>query len=177
LVFTSAAVGVSDNITLLAGMPIPWNLWALSLDMMMVVGGAKAGVEVTEGLWIGGGLEAFVMSGTFFGLAFLNATVGNRDSNFTLGIGAPFSDGGVELEGFGPVVFAGQTRLTDVVGFITENWLFFGPGGGAGGLLSAGVRMIRETMTVDIALMATGDGSYFGFVPFPWIDVAWHFGG
>jgi hypothetical protein len=177
LIFTSAAIGVSDNFSILAGMPIPWNLFALREfgEGAMVIGGAKAGFEVQEGFWMGGGVEAFIIADTSFGIAFANATAGNRDSNFTVGLGAPFFEG--EFDDFlGFIVVAGQLRVNDGASLIFENWVAVSSGD-FGGIFTAGIRLIRPDITVDLALMAYAGGSELGFIPIPWVDFAWHFGG
>ncbi len=93
LLFTSAAVGVSDHVALLAGMAIPVNLFGVFAgegEVLHAIVGVKVATRVSDRLYVGGGTEvAFIVDNTL-GLAFANATVGDPDTNVTLGLGAGY---------------------------------------------------------------------------------------
>lgn len=183
LIFTSLAYGLTDNLTVLVGAPVPVNLMLITENGFgngLLIGGIKASGQLAPNLHIGGGLEAFNVMNETLGIGFVNGTVGDRDSNLTVGLGVPMDmrTGVVDRSRF--IAVAGQHRINDKVSLISENWWLRPPDTGwleNIGLFSGGVRLVREDITVDLALMAAGADGEGMFLPLPWVDFAWHFGG
>ena len=177
LVMSSVAYGLTDNISVLGGTPLPITIWALStgeFDALMAIGAVKVGYQVAPQAYIGGGVEAFTVAGEVFGIGFVNGTVGNLDSNLTLGLGHGFWVGAGS--GFTPVVLAGQHRVGERVALISENWTAI-LDGEFYALTTGGARIIADRLAVDMALMGLVLDGEFLVLPIPWVDFTWHFGG
>lgn len=176
LIFTSVAYGVTDNVSILGGTSIPIGLWALSageVDALMGIDALKAGYKADHYLHIGGGVEAFAIGGEVFGIGLVNGTIGDLDTNATMGLGQGFMRG--EGLGITPLVLAGQHRISDKVAVISENWFVLWDGDGFS-VITAGARIIGDTLTVDLALISAASQSSFVVLPIPWLDLSWHFG-
>lgn len=192
LLFSAAAVGVTDNVTVLAGTFTPFP------PLITVLGGKVSG-EVAEDIHLAAGGEFFMTGIDSFQLlahaAFGSVTFGSEDRQITLssgyvGLGSEVFD---SASGAIPVVVAAQVRLSRRGVFVTENWgLIIDGYEGTPVILSAayrllaGVRTRREgdhfvqtqpRFTWDFGLVAISDiGPDPVMVPLPWIDFAFHFG-
>lgn len=168
VLFTSTAFGLTDNVALLFGSSIPATL----LGLPVLIAGVKVGAQIGDtGAWFGGGAEALTLDGDVGGLAYLNYTVGNRDSNATIAFGTPFLLGGGVLDSYPLFVVAGQLRVSEHVALVTENWFFALDSVALG---SAGVRLFNSKFSIDLGLIASDDFDNSGFLPLPWIDTTWH---
>jgi len=114
--FSAAAYGVTDNLTLLAG--------TLSVfPPALTIAGGKISGEVAENIHLTAGGEVFMTGlGGFEVLAnvgFGGITFGHDDKQITVssGYGSIFDSRAV------PVIVAGQVRLSNRAVFVTENWL------------------------------------------------------
>ena len=164
VVFTSTAFGLTDNVALLFGTSIPAALFGFPV----MIAGVKVGAQVGDtGAWFGGGAEAFTLPGGVGGLAYLNYTVGNRDSNATVAFGTPFLLGGGGVASYPLFVVAGQLRVSEHVALVTENWLLAVDSFGLG---SAGVRLFNSKFSIDLGLIH----DFGDFYALPWIDTTWH---
>lgn len=182
LVFTTAAVGVTDWLGLEVGTIVP----LLFTPARVGIVGAKVGVPVGPRLRIGAGTQLLgaIVDGTLGGggFVFANATYGTADSHLTVGAGpsVAFFDGEAR---FGPVavVGAGNHRLRDNLAIVTENWLFVDRDEVIFPSLlrlvpSGGVRFMGERFAVDVGVVVVWTGaSEIPVVPIPWLDFTWNF--
>ncbi len=150
-------------------------------------------------LYAGFGFETFQFNQNDSGglsLPFANLTYGKPESHVSLGIGTGLTDW---ERSFHPVVLAGTHRVHERLALISENWLIVTPETeyiqywdsrdddyerdtirywnqpeAQALITSFGVRFLSERVTTDLVLInAFVDGTY---LPFPWLDLAWHFG-
>jgi hypothetical protein len=190
LAFSSVAYAATDNLTLVVGAPTFFP------PAMTILGGKFAG-EVSEGVHVGAGVEVFMLpldSTVLASIAFGAVTFGNADKQLTIAtgmLGGELFEDAVAV----PVMIGGQTRLSDSVALITENWIILDTGqmsyemsfhSGAVRLLGRradddmGTRRMRSTegfpkTSWDLGMiLIAGEGELFG--PLPWIDWTWHFG-
>ena len=69
------------------------------------------------------------------------------------------------------LMVGGTSRLSRRLSFVSENWLFpnfDNP------IASAGIRTVGDNVSLDFGFF-TVLGSGAGFIPIPWIGVAWKF--
>ena len=128
--------------------------------------GLKAGWETLPGLHLGGGAEARVLAGDLYGIGYLSATWGSRDSNVTLNGGAARAAATDEVDGL--LVLSGQHRVGDHLALLSENWLLVDR---EHLLTSIGLRWIARRWTVDLVRVSS-DGDHW-----PWLNVTRHWGG
>jgi len=103
------------------------------------------------------------------GILYSVGTVGKPDANFTFGAGFGFV--GDDFADKPMVTLGAEKRLSNRVSFVTENWIF--PGVDQP-LISYGVRLMGEKMSVDLALFNTiGDDMLFP--GFPYVDFVFSF--
>ena len=189
-VFSSAAVGITDNVSLLAG---TFTFFPPALTIL----GGKASAEIAPDIHLAAGGEIFVTGlGDFEILAqaaFGGVTFGNEDNQITLSSGYVGLGDGDYGDSAIPVIVAGQVRLSRRGVLVTENWLLIPPEySGRPLIVSAAYRLlagIRTTrvdgrlvqtkprFTWDFGLVAVGEvGENSVLFPLPWIDFAYHFG-
>jgi hypothetical protein len=193
--FPSLAYGFTDwldasaGVSLLPGSTtqvVTVNLKAQAYDgeAVDVAVGTLFGTPVGEGTGDGFG-------GTAYGLV----TVGSERQAFTVGAyvayagidaTSTFCDGNVcetednfdfaVAEG-AVVVLGGEVQTSNTTKLITENYVGFGEGG-AGGVVSGGVRFFSEQIAVDLALARPFPyGNETGGLPFiPYLAFAYNFG-
>ena len=98
------------------------------------------------------------------GIVYGVTTFGKPDKCFTAGFGYGFV--GSDLAEKPMIVLGGESRLSKRTSFVTENWIFPGidqP------LLSYGIRIFGEKMSIDLAFLNTlGEGTTFP--GWPYID-------
>jgi len=194
-VFSSAAYGVTDNVSLLAG------TFTLFPPALMIVGGKVSG-EIAPDVHLAAGGEVFVTGlGEFEFIAqaaFGGVTFGNEDNQITLSSGhVGLGNGDFSDEAIGdwaiPVIVSGQVRLSRRGVLVTENWLLIPPEyTGRPVILSAAYRLLagiqttrvdgrmvrtKPRFTWDFGVVAVGEfGDDSVLFPLPWIDFAYHFG-
>lgn len=182
LLFTSAAVGLTDHVAVLGGTVVPALLFAAiegEADALVGVLGAKVGARIRDAVWVGAGGEAFLFAGEVIGLGFVNATYGNHNTHLTVAsgfIGFSGEDGLLV-----PVTVAATHRTHDNFAWLTENWLVFDTDPAlVFGAVSVGGRFISSgaggrRFTIDPGLIMTVADGEVSSLPIPWIDFAWHF--
>jgi hypothetical protein len=115
----------------------------------------KLGFKVAKSLWLGGGVfyvNAVEGLGDFggAGIGYVSATVGNVNSNVSVGAGWGYFDTNWADK---PVItVSGMTRVSRSIGLVTENW--FLPNYS---VFSYGVRFMGEKIAVDIGLINSKD--------------------
>ncbi len=181
LFFLSGAYGVTDNVSILVGSFVPT---LFLMDGTGLIGALKVAGEIGEDVYVAGGGEVITLpdfseSGglSLVGIGFGGLTFGKPDRQLTISAGRPFSLAGADPDlGDALLVVAGQYRLTNNVGIVSENWIFptqESPGGG--GVLSVhalAIRRINKNFAWDAGLIGVAG------LPgaFPWIDWTWNIG-
>lgn len=127
-------------------------------------------LNTAAGVWIGTApFSDEAGSVNSFGIAYGVATFGGPDGAVTLGGGYGFAQGKLARN---PMLMVGGTsRLSRRLSFVSENWLFpnfDNP------IASAGIRTVGDNVSLDFGFF-TVLGSGAGFIPIPWIGVAWKF--
>ena len=96
-------------------------------------------------------------------------TWGRPDRHITMGLGYGMVD--TELADRPLVVLGGEYRLTRRTALVSENWMMPGVDNV---LVSYGVRLFTENLSVDLALLNTvGEDSIFPGIPY--VDFVWNF--
>ena len=169
--FPGMAYGVSDHVTLAGG---------LSLLPGVGAGNQLAYLTPKVGTRLGG--HAAVSVGALLArggdetlsVGYAVASLGADDRSLSAGVGFGRAGDGGDTQ---PIVMVGgATRISRRVSFVTENWFFPGE---EYQLLSGGLRVHGDRMTVDVGLVTTGellDGDD-GLPVVPWLSFAYHFGG
>ena len=194
-IFSSVAYGVSDNVTLLFGTLTPF-------PPALAIGGLKVAGKVSDKVHVGVAGEVFTMPIDGAVLAAVGAgsvTFGTTDGHVTLSSGViggeMFND-----EIATPIVISAHKRLSERVGFVTENWVVLSgnePGEPVSGpdlmINSIVFRILGRRVSPerggtflytdkgypksswDVGVLSVfSDSEVFG--PIPYIDYAWHFG-
>ena len=117
LFFPGVSVGVTDNITLGGGV----SLIPAAVENQAYYVTPKIGFSPTEELHLAAGALFIGAPGGTGGIYYGVGTIGDGNASFTLGGGYGFAGGKVESK---PVAMAGaEVRLSERVGFVTENYL------------------------------------------------------
>ncbi|MEX0722919.1 MAG: hypothetical protein WD357_02470 [Gracilimonas sp.] len=171
--FNNVNYGVTDNISLGAGL-IPTFLFGTGSVPFWIM--PKLSIPIsTESFHIAaGGLFGGVLGeeNAGVGLAYGIATVGNRDSNLSLGLGYGYADG--TWADIPLINVNGMYRFKKNMYFISENY-FVTAGGETLGLLSVALRWAPENFALDFGLLRPTDtgGEFIGV---PWLGIAIPFG-
>ncbi|MBM66544.1 MAG: hypothetical protein CMH55_09955 [Myxococcales bacterium] len=180
--FLSGAYGVTDNVSVLMGSLVPT---LFLMDGSGFIGAVKVAGELGEDFYVAGGGEVLTVpsfdssrSLNLLGIGFAGITVGKPDKQVTLSAGRPFALSGSEGADLGDalLVVAGQFRLTNSVGIVSENWIFPNSDGPDGpevlSLHALAIRRISKNFAWDAGLIGVA-GSVGAF---PWIDFTWNIG-
>jgi hypothetical protein len=155
VLFGSVAYGFHDRVTLGAGsMLLPGtDVWFVTPKVGIV---QSEKVNLAAGALVGSfGLESMA------GIGFIAATFGSTDDSFTLAVGNAFM--GSQPVGDRIVMIGAETRLSRRTAFVTENYIF----AGEAPVISYGVRMFGEKLSVDLAFFNTlGEGMVFPGIPY-----------
>ncbi|MEO7274117.1 MAG: hypothetical protein ABIX28_07940 [Vicinamibacterales bacterium] len=157
-------VGLTDRISVGAG-TLPYfgagtahPFWVT--PKVQVFAGQKTSVAV-------GALHFANFGGHHLGIGYGVVTHGSADSAVTAGLGYGYVSG--KDRGGAPIVMVGgEHRAARRIKLVTENYAFRG-----GGLLSGGVRLLGERMTVDFALVTPLNTEQF--IAFPLVNFVWTF--
>lgn len=171
LVMHTFAAGMSDRFTLgggllwFPGVPLDQTFYYL-LPKYTVVNGptTKVAIGALAGLLPFGGDNDATSAGIVYGVG----TLGNRDANFSAGLGWGYVGGDYATDPI--LMLGGQVRFSRRVSFISENW--FVPTVDANeGLYSYGLRFLGEGLSVDLAFVsAIGETTAV-----PWLGFAIRF--
>jgi hypothetical protein len=169
--FNNVNYGVTDNFSIGAG-TVPVFLLGVSAVPIWVL--PKVSIPVTSenihvaaGALLGGVIGE---DGGGFGLAYGNATFGNRDKNITVGIG--YGYGGDEWSDTPLVNISGLYRSGRKFQWLAE--IYFLPGIEGSGVGLLGARWAPENFAVDFGLGRPLSDS--GFIGLPWLGVTIPFG-
>ena len=107
-----------------------------------------------------------------FGIAYGVSTFGSPEASFTIGSGIAYTGGGLADR---PVfMLGGAARASRRTAFVTENYLF--PSADNQGLVSYGVRLMGEKLSVDLAFWnLVGNRTSFLFPGIPYVAIAMKF--
>jgi hypothetical protein len=177
LFLINGAVGLTDRITLGAGMSVfpSSNFFGNNIYYLM----PKIGIVRGESFNLAAGaLVGFVprSSGRANGSAgiyYLAATNGRADASFTYGIGYSYFDSNVS--GDATLMLGGNVRVARRVSLMTENYIFTGPGGGYWAPIY-GVRFIGDRLSTDLGFVNFVGRGTTPFTPgLPWLGFALKF--
>jgi hypothetical protein len=179
LFFTSAAVGLTDNITLQAGAVLP--LWLVGQGGFNIIGGVKVGGSPLDRLHLAVGAQAIsipsfnlVAAGFLFG----TATYGTPDVHVSLGVGSPFLIAGTTsvIAPQAITTLSANVRVGQNLALVTENWMIPAFMSSAGGQLpmlnSLALRIFGKQWAVDVGGIRVPGSP----IPIPWLDFAYNFG-
>ena len=175
VVFTSAAIGLSDYADIQVGTIVP-TLFIEGGNARMLVAAAKVGVPVGDKLRIGAGLQTFNVAQESLTLPFLVGTVGTEDRHVSLSVGA-LGLGTDTSDRLTLYNLAGSLRVRDNLALVSENYVVTAPyDDNVLVAPSGGVRFIGRTFSADLGFFVP-TGSMFGgeIIPIPWLDVTWNF--
>ncbi|HLL55369.1 MAG TPA: hypothetical protein VK447_17555 [Myxococcaceae bacterium] len=180
LFFSAASVGITDNISLLAGAVVP--AWFVPSGFNFIFA-AKVGFSLNENFHLAGGAETivlpFVSGFPGAGFVFAAATVGGPNLHGTIAVGRPFafSTTGSQSLGEAIITLNGAYRINNTFGLVSENWIFPGLYSGTNDSLPvmfnglAG-RIMLGRFTLDLGFIRLHTAPF----PAPWLDVAYHWG-
>jgi hypothetical protein len=146
-------VGITDRISFGGGTPL-------------IFGGGEHAFWITPKVQIASGKSTAVAAGVlhFFipdadvGIAYGVVTQGSTDSAASIGAGYAYANG--DNRGSPVVMVGGEHRTSRRSKVVTENYWFRG-----GGLLSAGVRFLGESISADLGLVVPLNAEVFVAVP------------
>jgi len=181
LFFTSASVGVTDNLSLLAGAVAPAWFIPNAFNFIFAV---KGGFSLTDNVHFAAGAESLVLPAVGGGYGFLFGTVtfGNPSLHASLSVGKPFAfiaGSGAGTIGDVIIVASGNARLNRNLALVTENWilptahLYTTTEGDLPFMLNAfSLRFLVDRWTVDAGVVRIPGSA----VPVPWLDLSYSWG-
>lgn len=160
----SMGVGMEFVYTFATGKPVFWLT-------------PKVGFPIGKDWQLGGG--AYYVNNVFgigdlkgIALLYTNTTYGTRDNNVSAGIGYGLING--QFSNKPTFMLGGTIRLSKKIGLVTENWFLAGdkyyP------LLTYGVRVMNNTVTLDFGFANSKDIVKISAIGIPFIDFYLHFG-
>ncbi len=168
VLFPGIAFGISDIFTIGGGISL---IPGIGLDSQIFYFTPKAGLLQSEKLNIAGGLLVINVPGDdngVVGIAYGVSTFGGEDANFTVGAGYGFADGDLADK---PMIMLGfETRTSERLSLVSENWIFpevDNP------LVSFGIRLFGERMSVDLAMWSVIGANKFFLAPY--VDFVYNF--
>ena len=161
LLFPMLAYGITDNITIAAGMSL---IPGLNIAEQLFYFTPKVAFNMQDGS-IGVGTLLAALPGEnepIVGIMYGVGTLGSADDNLTAGLGFGFVDWEFSSKPF--VILGGQCRVSRRISLVSENWIFPGL---EDPFLSGGVRFFGEKISVDLALVfPVGMDSEFLLIPY-----------
>ncbi len=115
-----------------------------------------------------GAMHFLNVDGVTLGIAYAAGTFGSADNAVTLGVGRAYYNNDDDDAGSTVALVGGERRLSRRLKLITENYVLTG-----GAVLSAGIRLLGESLSADIGLIAPFDTS--DFIAFPIVNFVWKF--
>jgi hypothetical protein len=171
--FNQVSYGVTDNFSMGLGM-VPLFLFSGTSTPVWIT--PKISIPLNnDNFAIGGGalIGTVVGEGGSYGVAYGTTTLGNRDTNFTFGVGYGYIDD--EFASSPALSFSSMIRTGKKGYIITENYLV-NTGDGTAGLISFGGRRIWGNASLDFGgIVPLGDG-VDDLVLIPWLSFVVAFG-
>lgn len=173
LLLNSVNVGVTDNISIGGGVELI-SLFSSGSGGPIFFFTPKVGFKMGKNFHAGGGLYIMSVPDVFnegrenVGIAYGVGTIGNSNSNMTLGAGMGFTFSGEG--GDSPILtLSGMHRVSRKTALVTENW-FFNADDGYYGLYSYGVRFFGEKLSVDLGFINNADIMEGILIGVPYVD-------
>lgn len=172
VLWNQASVGITDNFSIGAGM-IPLFLFTIPYTPVWVV--PKISIPVVKDEF-NIGLGAFVGSilgenRSSFGILYGSGTIGNRDNNFTFGLGYGYAGGRMAER---PIInLSMMTRVSSKTYLLSENY-YISAGDNGLVLLSFGARSFSKSLGIDYGLFAPISESFS--IAIPWLGMTVPFG-
>jgi preprotein translocase subunit YajC len=172
LFFPMVSFGITDNISIGGGISI---FPGANIDKQIFYFTPKIGLKATENFHLAAGALLVKIPGFFndesntVGILYGLGTLGTPDLNFSAGLGYGFT--GSDLAEKPMVMIGFQARFARRASFVSENWIF--PGVDQP-LVSYGIRLFGEKMSVDLAFINTLAGG-IGFPGVPYVDFVFKF--
>ncbi len=169
LFLAGAAYGLTDNITLSAGISI---FPGLSLNEQLIIVSPKIGINSDGPIDFAiGGMFITVPVDDPVTVGIINAmgTIGSDDKSLTLGLGYGYADG--KLGDKPAVILGGEWRFTRKISFVSENWIIPGVDDA---IISYGLRFFGEKLSADIAFANILDEDAI-FPGIPYVGLVWNF--
>ncbi|MBU8932428.1 MAG: hypothetical protein KOO62_00330 [candidate division Zixibacteria bacterium] len=176
LFFPGFAWGLSDNITLGAGMSL---FPGLGLDRQLFFFTPKIGISASENLSLAAGALILKIpdwddwdngdNSPTVGIMYGVGTYGTADASLTGGLGFGFVDS--EIAEKPMILFGAEARAGRRTAFVTENWVIPEV---ENILMSYGIRFFGESLSIDLAFI-TPFGEDFFFPGVPYIDFVFNF--
>jgi hypothetical protein len=172
LVATSAAIGLTDWLTVQAGTVIPVLVYSPQDTPLLLA--LKTGGAVTPWLHLAAGFQTlYVPSASEVGTAGLlygTLTLGTEDLNLGVSAGPPFALSGSDGQlGDVLVSISGTWRVARSIALVSENWIV-PVEGETEAVVSGAVRFIGDRLGVDAGLLFVQGAGF----PLPWLDFTWH---
>jgi len=160
VLFPGVAYGLTDNVTIGGGV----SLLPTGLDKQVWYLTPKVGASVSPRLHLSvGALVAGVPGEDPVGAVYGVGTLGDADASFTGGIAYGFA--GRKFSSEFAVLVGGEKRVSRRIAFVTEN--YFVPSAVGEPVVSGGIRMMSEKLTVDLALFnLVGQSAILPGIPF-----------
>lgn len=165
LFMPTVQVGVTDRFSIGGGTPLfvgggEHPFWLT--PKFQVYEGRRASVAI-------GAMHFLNVDGVNLGIAYAVSTFGTRDDAVTTGLGWAYVNDNDDNAGAVVAMVGGEHRMSRRVKLMTENYVFT-----HGGIVSAGVRFLGESLSADIALAVPfADGE--GLFAFPVVNFVWKF--
>jgi hypothetical protein len=175
LFFPFLAFGAGEHVSMAVGISlIPGSRAQIGYLAPKVTLFDSGSISVASGVIISKVLgDTVVGDDGSFGMAYGVTTLGSREMEVTVGVGAGFVNG--DFSGSPTLVIGGDLQLSNRVKLMTENYLLFGSDDYK--ILSGGVRFFGRHLAVDIAMITTPDLlEQEGFPFLPFLDFTYSFG-
>lgn len=172
LFFNQVAVGVTDNFSIGAGI-VPIFLFGGSSSPIWITPKFSFYDKEESASFGVGGLFGTVTGeeDSSFGIVYGSATVGNRNKNFTFGLGYGYV--GDDWASHPTLSFSGMIRTGKQGYFITESY-FVSASDESLGLIGLGGRRIFNSVSLDYGGIIPIGGDGFGIIP--WLGLVVSFG-
>ena len=174
LLFPGVAYGVTDNLSLAAGVS---TIPGLGLEEQLFYVSPKVGVRLSDRAAISAGVlvaGSGTDEGGSAGIAFAVGTFGREGKSVSVGVGVARELGGYDRHTHPILMVGGEVPLARSVSLISENWLVQDvplreqPFGFA-------LRFHGSRLSADVGVILVGAVLEQGF-PVPWVSVSYHFG-
>ncbi len=166
--WNQASVGVTDNFSIGAG-TIPLFLFGLSTPVWIV---PKLSIPVVKDKFnLGIGALTGVVLGeenAGFGLVYGLGTVGNRNNNFTIGLGYGYAAG--QWASTPVITLSGMVRVGPKGYLLTENF-YIGVGGDYVAIMMLGGRSVTKKIGIDYGLFSPMANNIDKFRAYPWLGI------
>jgi hypothetical protein len=174
IMFNQVNYGITNHISLGGGF-VPLFLFAGSstpawITPKVAIPIVKDKINLSAGMILG-----YMLGEDFgFGIGYGAFSVGNRDSNLSLGAGWAYADS--EWADSPTLSLSGMTRVGKKTYLLTENYYIGISGDSSFGIISAGGRSVQKKLAIDYGLVIPIGADIGSFIAIPWLGIAISFG-